>query len=508
MHKPSIPLKNHTSSLIGSLFSEVSKTGYTCRKWKPSVEICWPCTCVRFRIAKASEDAILDKGVASKRMRTLASRDGQLVPKREFEQFRSKVFRTNADGKAHGLHSMEGTHHSLPGCVTSSSVSHATATPPDSGESKADAALVPRSLVIQRFTRHEDHKTAWTALHITSETTTSQSAWSPWLCKLPLLGTPLLLISKVAKESELPLSRESPNVVADALIISSHYQDPDHCNTMTSTDHEKAKAHLHSHGWCRILSVLTPSEASTVLDILWEAAKTNESRGEATHLPFLDPNSSNARVLYLLELHEKFRDLILHSTAIEFVQPVLGPDHIISNFTANIARPGSGSMALHSDQSIVFPEPWHDISALNIVWCLTDVRQKNGATMYIPGSNRWTTRSEIPPDAPSRLKSFEAKAGDCLVIDGRLWHTSGKNTTEDEDRALLFAYYTKPFVRQQVNWSAKLDSELRESLSEKLKMRLGLGPQGNICVVGDFRYLDVQFPGKDEDRGEGGMNCA
>ncbi|KAI0162079.1 phytanoyl-CoA dioxygenase family protein [Xylariaceae sp. FL1272] len=251
---------------------------------------------------------------------------------------------------------------------------------------------------------------------------------------------------------------------------------------MTPTDQEDAIAHLRSHGWCRIPSVLTPSEASTVLYLLWKAAKTNESRGEDTYLPFLDPNSSSVRVFYLLELHEKFRDLILHPTAIEFVQSVLGPDYIISNFSANIARPGSG------------------------IWCLTDIRMENGATMYIPGSNAWTTRADIPSDAPSKLNSFEAKAGDFLVIDGRLWHTSGKNMTKDEDRALLFGYYTKPFVRQQVNWSAKLERGLQDTLSEELKARLGLGPQGNICVVGDFRYLDVQFSGVNDDEGKGNMN--
>jgi len=39
------------------------------------------------------------------------------------------------------------------------------------------------------------------------------------------------------------------------------------------------------------------------------------------------------------------------------VRLLLGPEFLISNFTANIARPGSKSMALHSDLSFVLPEP-------------------------------------------------------------------------------------------------------------------------------------------------------
>lgn len=120
--------------------------------------------------------------------------------------------------------------------------------------------------------------------------------------------------------------------------------------------------------------------------------------------------------------------------------------------------------------------------------------RENGATMYIPGSNRWTTRGEIPADAPELLVPFEAGAGDIIVMDGRVWHTSGSNVTEDQSRALLFGYYTAGFMRQQVNWTAKLSREVQDSLTEEQKEWLGLGVVGNIGVTGDFRYLSVQYP--------------
>ena len=113
-----------------------------------------------------------------------------------------------------------------------------------------------------------------------------------------------------------------------------------------------------------------------------------------THIEQLDPNPSNVRVFDLVDLDPLFGDLLEHPVADAVVARFLGPEYIISNFTANIARPGSGSMFIHSDQSLVAPEPWLLPWAINIIWCLSDVRAENGATRHIPGSQRWASRAE------------------------------------------------------------------------------------------------------------------
>jgi fumagillin biosynthesis dioxygenase len=257
---------------------------------------------------------------------------------------------------------------------------------------------------------------------------------------------------------------------------------------------DEAKAKLAEEGWLRIPGVLDRAGAAQALDRLWAAADESEKRGAPTFLPMLDPNASNVRVFYLLELDALFRDLIRHPVALDMVRAVLGPGFMISNFTANIARPGSKSMALHSDQSIVVPEPWLEAWAVNIIWCLTDVSFENGATLFIPGSHRWTSRAEAPPDARRRLRPFEAKAGDILVMDGRLWHTSGANVTERDERALLFGYYTAPFLRPQVNWNVALSPATQASLDPEMRAWLGLGIAANVGRAGDLRFLDQQFP--------------
>jgi fumagillin biosynthesis dioxygenase len=238
------------------------------------------------------------------------------------------------------------------------------------------------------------------------------------------------------------------------------------------------------NGWTVIPDVLDKVKTKDVLDKLWWAAQESERRDKgSTFMPRLDPNASNVRVFFLMELHSIFLELISHPVAIDMVSRILGPELLISNFTANIARPGSKSMGLHSDQSLQCPDPWTSTWALNCIWCLHDVYKENGATMYIPGSHKWVTRDDVPEDAEKMLQPFEAKAGSVIVMDGRLWHTSGSNTTQDKDRALLFGAYNAPWLRGQINWTAGLSEETKSKCSEELKEWLGLNAKANSGKV-------------------------
>jgi ectoine hydroxylase-related dioxygenase (phytanoyl-CoA dioxygenase family) len=237
--------------------------------------------------------------------------------------------------------------------------------------------------------------------------------------------------------------------------------------------------------------VLSRPEASRALVRLWSAAEEYARRGHHTHMPFLDPNAANVRVFDLLDIDPLFRDLIRHPLALDLVRALLGPEFLISNFTANIARPGSGSMSLHADQALVVPEPWLEPWSINIIWCLTDVRFENGATLFIPGSHRVTRRDELGPEPASRLMPFEAPAGSIIAMDGRMWHTSGRNITASEDRALLFGYYSRAFLRPQVNWNAVLSPDVQAGLDPDFRKLLGLDAAANLSVGTEILLFNI-----------------
>jgi ectoine hydroxylase-related dioxygenase (phytanoyl-CoA dioxygenase family) len=246
---------------------------------------------------------------------------------------------------------------------------------------------------------------------------------------------------------------------------------------------------LSDDGFCIIPNVLSPEELAHARAALDRIVLQMRQRGIPTHVDVLDPNESNIRLHNLPELDPLFVDLLRHPTAVDMVAEILGPHFIISNFTGNIALPGSGSMRLHSDQALAVPPPWLQPWAANIIWCIDDVHSRNGATRYVPGSHHYRTFEDVPPDAASATLAFEAPAGSAIVMEGRLWHTSGANITDDERRAMLFAYYSADFVRQQVNWEVALSSETKERFDSETRARFGLGRMSNARIGAELTRL-------------------
>jgi hypothetical protein len=242
---------------------------------------------------------------------------------------------------------------------------------------------------------------------------------------------------------------------------------------------EEAAHQLSEQGWCLLPDVLSAEETAEVRRRLVAAAEASEARGVTTTYIGLDPNALNVRVFNLLDLAPVFRELIQHPLAVALVRFLLGEHFLISNFTANIALPGSGSMAMHSDQGIVTTPPWAAAEAINVIWVLDDMDEENGATRYVPGSHRWQSLADVPPDVRALSVPFEAPAGSILGMDGRLWHTSGANRSADRERALLFGFYCADHIRPQSNWNVQLSDEVQAGLSARMREWLGLD-EGNV----------------------------
>lgn len=248
-------------------------------------------------------------------------------------------------------------------------------------------------------------------------------------------------------------------------------------------DGEAIARALDEEGFAIVEGALPRVEAAALKARLWEIARALQAAGVPTHTPVIDPNAQNVRVYDLPDHDPAFLRLVSDAAVLDAVGTCLSSDVILSNFTANIARPGAKAMRIHSDMALVVPPPWRERWALNVIWCLDDIHDANGATRYLPGSHRFTQLSDLPPDPETHMRAFEAPAGAAIVMDGRTWHSSGDNVTEQEDRALLFAYYTRGFIRMQACWHETLRAETIASLDEGQRRLFGFGALANTHGV-------------------------
>lgn len=108
---------------------------------------------------------------------------------------------------------------------------------------------------------------------------------------------------------------------------------------------------------------------------------------------------------------------------------------------------------------------------LNMLIMLDDFTLENGATYLLE-------ESHLKEDKPSNEEFYEksiraiGKKGDVLFFNSNLWHAAGINTTNQKRRAITITF-TKPFMKQQLDYSRVIGYENVEKLSVELQQLVG-----------------------------------
>ena len=79
--------------------------------------------------------------------------------------------------------------------------------------------------------------------------------------------------------------------------------------------------------------------------------------------------------------------------------------------------------------------------------------------------------------------AVEAPAGSLIVMESRVWHKTGANTTKDRQRAAILGYYTMDCFMPNENWWLCLSPLVRSSGQELLLKLMGFGnpsPLGRV----------------------------
>lgn len=245
---------------------------------------------------------------------------------------------------------------------------------------------------------------------------------------------------------------------------------------------DQAKKDLREQGVCIMPDALEPDLFGRVNAALAQAASGDPARRKAPRLR-LDYGDSNQRIWALLNRDPVFAELAEHPIGLELLRDLLGWPLLLSNISANITGPGGEDSMMHCDQQYM-PTPWGGPQGLNLIYCLTDFTAENGATVLVPGSHRWNEppvagEADDVPGVP-----LVAPAGSLCAMEGRVWHKTGRNVTDGDHRAGIFAWYTLPVYRQQENWYLSLNPSALQFASPTLLELLGYETQGFGLVNG------------------------
>jgi len=108
---------------------------------------------------------------------------------------------------------------------------------------------------------------------------------------------------------------------------------------------------------------------------------------------------------------------------------------------------------------------------INTLVMLTDSTKINGATWILE-------RSRHSEEKPSKEVFFKdaiqvtGKAGDVLIFNGNLWHCAGQNFT-NETRYIITPFFSKPFIKQQLDYPHFFGSKFFSKKSKHIKQILG-----------------------------------
>lgn len=140
--------------------------------------------------------------------------------------------------------------------------------------------------------------------------------------------------------------------------------------------------------------------------------------------------------------------------------------------------PGNAAQPLHRDvnQYQVFRTLANDgpEGVVNFLVALTDCTEENGATRVVPGSSKWAdwsvqaTQEETIP--------AELKAGDVLVINGRILHGGGANRTQSLRRVIAWSFIPS-FLTPEEAYAFLVPMETARKLSPRGQRMIGFRSQ-------------------------------
>jgi ectoine hydroxylase-related dioxygenase (phytanoyl-CoA dioxygenase family) len=140
--------------------------------------------------------------------------------------------------------------------------------------------------------------------------------------------------------------------------------------------------------------------------------------------------------------------------------------------------PGNPMQPLHRDLEIVpaFRQYGPDGPEImvNFLSALNDFTPENGATRIIPWSNRWPDYDDVDRhDESQRTIPADLRAGDAVLMSGKIIHGGGANVTNDQYRRGLAMSFCPGFIVPEQAHPLLIPIELARTLPPEIQQVLG-----------------------------------
>ncbi|MES2559946.1 MAG: phytanoyl-CoA dioxygenase family protein [Bacteroidota bacterium] len=161
---------------------------------------------------------------------------------------------------------------------------------------------------------------------------------------------------------------------------------------------------------------------------------------------------------------------IVESPLYDYVRKFFNGNFILNSYGGLKNLPSKPSYVVKVHRDIRFFSDSFPLM-LNMLIMLDDFTLENGATYLL-------AKSHLQPDKPAddyfyaHADRATGKRGDVLFFNSNLWHAAGLNTSTEERRAITITF-TKPFMKQQLDYPHAVGTDKLLQLSPNMQQVIG-----------------------------------
>lgn len=179
---------------------------------------------------------------------------------------------------------------------------------------------------------------------------------------------------------------------------------------------------------------------------------------------------TDGTVHHILGLAPSFLEFLDRKFTAEYLESYFAGKFILNSYGGVINLPARTSYVhnIHRDVR-TWTGPYHLM--INMLVMLDEFTEANGATWLLPRSHH--RPEHVPEDVFFRdARRLVGPAGSIVLFDSNVWHCAGKNTTSRVRRALTLSF-SRPLMKQQLDYPRCLGYDYAETLSQWLRQVIG-----------------------------------